>query len=578
MRKIIAALVAFVAMHSACATTYYISHQATGTGDGTMGNPWATIQNVIPLWGGDSLLLERGGTYYGQINVQHHGVYIGAYGQGSMPVVSGAKALGGFYQYKPNIIACKVWPQPAQLYGPGGWLTQSRFPDVGYTMEKAKPGGYTTAVYWPQAYFWTKEPASKYNPDGNTAYYLQGGLGGISMAGEWHWGAADSTLYLHADTDTVGLKACVLPRGVGCNWNQEGTTVEGVHFEGQTEAGIWARGYGAKHNTVNGCRFTMQCLFGIQFMGVANTFTSSTMQNVLGAGISGYQCDSTKVQGCTFDGIGMVPGQGREGWYNRGAVAVTLDKPNEGQGWNVVTQNIITSTGWCGIQTTMANSTITHNTITDVLLTMSDGAGVYVWGAGVTGTTIAGNNIQGAMGHTQGSNHYNIAAGVYLDELSNLVTTRGNVIGGTGTAGVIVNAGSYDNTIEGNTLMGYGVNIAEWSHKGTTLRNAVVGNLMQPGPGQWALRIESNFGTECDLGTYGGNQLEGNVEKPMVVGTVNNGLAYSAEDVPCEGMRGAFLGHAPGGCDFIQGQIILEYTDEGVLHRQVLRDVYLPKN
>jgi len=79
------------------ATTYYISAGPLGNDANNGANislPWRTIWKLstVNLQSGDMVLFERGWIYRGEISAKP-GVYYGAYGNGSSPVISGAVQL-----------------------------------------------------------------------------------------------------------------------------------------------------------------------------------------------------------------------------------------------------------------------------------------------------------------------------------------------------------------------------------------------------------------------------------------------------------------------------------------------------
>src|SRR5580658_4017514 len=97
--------------------TYYFSAMS---GDDTRSpvqaqqpvTPWRSLKKLNEIFGqlrpGDSVLLKRGDIFYGSVVASQSGavgnpIYIGAYGQGNEPVISGFHRLDGWKNIGQNI-------------------------------------------------------------------------------------------------------------------------------------------------------------------------------------------------------------------------------------------------------------------------------------------------------------------------------------------------------------------------------------------------------------------------------------------------------------------------------------------
>lgn len=103
------AILIFVLALRANATTYYVDPaRPDDNGNGTSeATAWKTLNKVNSFWSagsfapGDNILLKRGGTYYGSINVTESGtsgnpITISNYGSGALPVITGLITLSGW--------------------------------------------------------------------------------------------------------------------------------------------------------------------------------------------------------------------------------------------------------------------------------------------------------------------------------------------------------------------------------------------------------------------------------------------------------------------------------------------------
>jgi len=129
--------------HFYAGTKYYISSSGTGSGNGlSTSTPWTLTQwNASSAWGaGDSVFIKAGDTLRGRMNFTRSGsagnkVYIGGYGTGADPVVSGYTQLTTWTSYGGNVWAAAVPNLKAYLHNfmvNGQLYHQARYPNTGF--------------------------------------------------------------------------------------------------------------------------------------------------------------------------------------------------------------------------------------------------------------------------------------------------------------------------------------------------------------------------------------------------------------------------------------------------------------
>src|SRR5690242_5442345 len=111
--KVIFNIVVALLVTQASATNYYLSNRGNDSQIGTSAlTPWRSLKQLASVMGslhpGDSIFLERGSTFPGEIKISLSGeqgkeIYIGAYGSGPMPVVTGAKEINNWTIFRGNI-------------------------------------------------------------------------------------------------------------------------------------------------------------------------------------------------------------------------------------------------------------------------------------------------------------------------------------------------------------------------------------------------------------------------------------------------------------------------------------------
>jgi hypothetical protein len=104
--------------------------------------------------------------------------------------------------------------------------------------------------------------------------------------------------------------------------------------------------------------------------------------------------------------------------------------------------------GWDNRDNAARNNIIRYNNISGVLNMMSDGGGIYTLSK-QPGTLIAENYVHDIV-RTSIAGGFNIS-GIYLDEGSNLITVRDNVLQNTGDRQIFQNANGPSNTFSNNS-------------------------------------------------------------------------------------------------------------------------------
>lgn len=583
MKKLIVIFFLFLGLIAANAqSTWYVSYTGSDDKSGLSAKKaFKTLQRLseAPVKPGDSIRIERGGTYFGTIKIPHQRIFIKAYGLGTQkPIISGLLKIDDskWKKHAENIWKVYIEDTPRQLYSNGKFLHPSRTPDKGYFTDKdnADHSRYEVVRYRPEAYFWSKQPAETYQAT-EKPYYLEGSYEALTMPGEWYFKA--NVLFLYSETSPKNIEASVLSRGVSPNdWNPENIRVEDLKFVGQYEAAVWLRGYSSKSNIVMACEFERQGLFGIEYAGVGCELIGNRFKDVLGVGIEGYQVQNSLIASNHFKRIGLIPGHGRSGWDNRGAAAISIDQPGPEKGKNTIMLNSIDSVGWSGIQATMDSSIIEGNLIRNSLLTLSDGGAIYIWGNGVRGTVIKGNTIEGCIGNIDQYPGKNLAYGIYCDERSNYTKVIRNTIRGVSYYSIVLNSGSHHNLVSNNLIYGPGINLAEWQRDSVTVENRIEYNVIEAGP-NFVLKAESNFGTECMLGSYRGNRFSSILPAPFRIGNLHMPRSYSLQDSICGIAEGFEKIKEPDPDPIpdpdprpVSGKLFIEFQDEAGVQRVLI--------
>jgi hypothetical protein len=382
------------------AANYYISTTGSDTtGNGSVSNPYRTIQKGADRAQHGDNVYVRGGTYRETVTVQHSGqsgspITFQPY-QNEQVTVTGLDAVNSVWSpYSGSIYSTTVASGGAsQLFVGGQMMTEARFPNAGYNNPfHAATNTYTGVSFSPStpippnpgtlatitdsalgapanggtwngakvavttgAYQWSvlartiqsststtvtyatgeEEDGSDFYPVAGNHYYIGGTLAALNASKEWHYDSSHSTLYLQAPG----------------NVNPSTLTVEArkrqVGFDLGSRSYVTVQGFSLKaatinvagdHNTIDNC----QILYPTSYTAPAG------WQGASGVLVSGQHNTITNSE------IGYSWGDG-----------VTITNTH-----NTVNNNIIHDVGWGGNEAAFVNTTgsngltaITNNTM-----------------------------------------------------------------------------------------------------------------------------------------------------------------------------------------------------------------------
>src|SRR5258706_14631032 len=112
--KITSIVITFVIITNyALAANYYFSNKGNDQQSGTSAlTPWRSLKKLSEvmqlLQPGDSILFERGSVFAGELKLIVSGkpgkeIYVGAYGSGAKPIISGSKEINHWTLFRKNI-------------------------------------------------------------------------------------------------------------------------------------------------------------------------------------------------------------------------------------------------------------------------------------------------------------------------------------------------------------------------------------------------------------------------------------------------------------------------------------------
>jgi hypothetical protein len=479
--------------------TYYVSSDGNDTNDGrSTSTPWKTISKVdaVALSPGDEVLFRSGDTFFGQLDVNNSGsagapIRLGSYASGATkPVVSGAIRLTNWVPYSGSIYMTQAPQIVKNLWCNGQQMILARYPNTGFlaadgtdgstwlsTQEIDRPSGYWvgTTVHVRATYFsYESRPISSHS--GGTIYfsrgtdlsfasgwgfYLDGKLEELDAPVEWYCDPATKNVYFWsptgADPNTLTIDGSTLDYGVNCN--SSNVTVEGLRFEYQAKAGLRFGG-----NTGNN-RIAANELFGCGVSGILvdgetydYTISGNTLTNINGCGVNFYFVNThrTAISDNHVSSIGMIPGYGLSGVNGMSGIVACGTN-------NLIARNRVDSTGYNGIRSDGSYSTIENNVVTNAMMRLADGGGIYAYSelpSTTYGQIWRNNIIADVAGNIEGTpgNGDKVANGLYLDHANHDMLIQGNTVIRAASAGLFMQFNDYNNVVRGNAFYDCGAN------------------------------------------------------------------------------------------------------------------------
>lgn len=305
-------------------------------------------------------------------------------------------------------------------------------------------------------------------------YYLDNKKWMLDQAGEWYYDPGTLYLYLwlpdssnpnthliEASRNTFGIYTDNKNYISIANLGIKHAGLDGVAFV--TSLGLLADNLAISDSGRNGLTIAANS---------QGTATNCVIKNSVNDGISVRNSDGTFIIGNRVENSGTV------GSPKNSSAAIDATSSNSVQ----INNNTVTNTGYVGIRF-MRQSTVKNNVIENTCMVLDDCSAIYTWNgndptvAYIYNSEVSGNIIKNSVGNSQGKPAGpTLAAGIYLDDLSNGISLLNNTVVNT-DAGIFLH-NAYDNIVQGNVTYGnrqielwLGEDIAAGILKANTIQN-----------------------------------------------------------------------------------------------------------
>lgn len=481
----------------ASGTNYYIK---TGGNDGLAGtsiaNAWATISKVNTVWDagtfapGDSILFNRGDTFYGTIIADESGtagspIVVGAYGTGAAPIITGFTTIPSWTSYGGGIYysatAVEDTSRLEMILFDGVQVAMGRWPDAGTwaAYDSYVGNSSITDAALPaspnydgaELYFIKNTGLSSinrvtthvdhtlnykrmysYGTMSNTNYFVQHHINTLTTANEWYYDGDTLFVYSGGSPPSATVQITTLDKLFKFTTYVDYINIVNLHFKGANldciSANVEYQSGGQNDNiTVYNCTVEYAGRVGIYIRGSDDwDVDSCTIKHCNDLGIwSTGTSYNTHVLDCTIRDIGLIHGSGQHAYY----AGISM---NQGSG-QIIEYNQVKNVGRAAIGASIQDGYVRYNLVDSFCVNLTDDGGVYV-GANTLSfenrVTINDNIILNGLTNSGGVN--SSAAGIYID-LNNIYgnSILRNTIYNTTGAGIklsnVTDVDIYDNLV-----------------------------------------------------------------------------------------------------------------------------------
>lgn len=567
-KAILAILIFYISCTRLQATNYYLSPGGNDLSTGlSPAQAWKSLAKLSSvkssLLPGDSIFFERNANYYGTLEIASNGsssdvIYIGAYGSGSKPEISGSEVLTGWTHTGNNVWECSYTSSAAKIYNlliDGQSQQLARYPDfnatdggfmpmyncvgdtvlTGYLLSSSP--NYTDAEAVIRTNRWiidrlkikthlntaiTTAEKATYALVAGYGFFIQNHLSALSIDWEWYYDAAAKKMYLYAsDFNPNDKQIEIASQDYVLRMDSKSyVTFQNLQFNNSNKCNVYITN--GSNLTITDCEVNNAGVNGVIIYNVPYTvFLGNLVQDVNNNGVN-ILGNYAQVTSNTVKRIALRQGMGSSGNGNYNGVTVTSYN-------GLVQYNTLDSIGYNGLSYGRDLIRIMNNTIRNVCMVKDDGGAIYSWNNSAqtvfTDIRIENNIIINPAGNSFGTNSpgSSAAEGIYSDDAMNHTTIRNNVVVGATDYGLYLH-NTYAMTVEGNTFYGNKTQVCmkhDALSANNPLRNIIFRNntLVNTVESQRLLHLQTRRNDLDSIGTFESNYyiapFKGSLVKPF---------------------------------------------------------------
>ncbi len=505
-----ALIIAFLLFSAiASATDYYISSSGNDTNNGlSASTPWKTIAKVnassSTLKPGDRILFNRGDVFYGTITITKSGsagnpIYIGAYGAGAKPIITGFITVSAWTNLGSNIwesLDAVSTLSTCNIVKINGVNTaMGRYPNTGYLTYQNHLGttsitsnSLTSTPDWTGAEIVLRKnhyiidrsnitshigstlifaSGSNYLPTNGFGFFIQNDARTLDIQNEWYYNPSTKKIKVYSLSLPTKVQVATVKTFVYMT-SQNYITFDNISFTGSNEDAFDI--LSSSNVTIQNCSFDFSGINAITaghstYLDIVKSSFNHTNNNALSIGE--FQDATTNhilVSENTIRNTGTLAGMGKRIDEQTEYSAIFLVGSN-----NTIEKCVIDSTGYIPIWWRGNSFLVQNNFITNFCSIKDDGGGIYYWNYDVapfeyTNQKVLNNIILNGIGALEGSvpNKFAGASGIYLDGNSLNIEISRNTVANCNDDGILLHD-AHEIVVKNNTLYNNGMQIAIYS-------------------------------------------------------------------------------------------------------------------
>ena len=444
--------------------TYFVAANGSDSNDGlTTSTPKLTVASALSAYttgSGGTIALRAGDSFYhtSEVSISKSGnattpLKIGAYGSGAKPKIFGGSNLSGWTLYSGSIWQCTPGFSIGQLFMDG---TRIPLASNGYhnvdsststsatssTINSSINHAGATMIYRDTNYTFSAKSITGSSGTtlnfastsiaNNQGFILVNKLEYITSENQWYYDSGSGKVYVWLPGGFDPNSHTMFGSRVSKMFNTSGAPsyikFENLNLFGFNDCAISLY---ANNIEIDSCY-----IHGSKWSGVAmpapsyNTFsvTNCTFKDCASNAIrdlSASTTGTTVYSNNYVENIGLRTQINEQTQYGGWGVGIS-----SGSTVATIEHNTIKNIGYNGINGKAPY--IRYNYVDQALLTLTDGAGIYVQGSSSNGLVISDNIVRNCIGEYTGSGYtYSFAgAGIYLDDNAINVTIQNNYVEG----------------------------------------------------------------------------------------------------------------------------------------------------
>ena len=510
MKKILTFLILLISVASQ-ATVYYVSATGSDSNSGLstlLPKQTLTAVNALDLTN-DTVLFKKGDGWYGTLNITSSNVYVGTYGTGASPTITGFTTVTSWTNLGSNIwestSAVSTLSTCMMVTINGVNTPMGRYPNKGGTNDgyltfqshNAKlsitSSSLTGTPDWTGADIVVRlakwkinhstitsqsggtlnySPEMEYTPSDGFGFFIQNDIRTLDTQNEWYYNPTTKKISIYSTTQPANVKVASVDDLIHIHGSY--ITIDGLTFSGSNRYSIANdSGDNSSNVIIQNTSILFSGVNAIRTYGSYRTLNNCTITDSNDTAIRWpTSVNNATISNCTITNTGIYEGMGSNGSLK----ALDLATPTN----LLIEYNKVINTGSGGINWYAGTGiTVRYNYVDNFSIIVDDVGGIYAYISKLN-SVITRNIVLNGVGNTYGTSTPTIheACGIYLDDESANFTVTDNTVANCNGYGLF-SKGANNTTISGNTAYNCNTGLLMYLElDNQTITNSTINNIL----------------------------------------------------------------------------------------------------